>query len=222
MQFAPYDFALSDRELRRALELSPSSANAHQYLGFSLLKQGSLDDALQEALQARALDPLSSIIAREVALTYYLKRNYSKAFELLRQADELGPAMSTQWEIGMYIQNGSFGDALAELSKAQNERKTDPILIFSTGMVYAAQGRRAEALRVVKELEAMSGPNLDEAHWIAKIYSTINERETALDWLEQGFVAGAIGGFYKDEPVWDPIRNDPRFTNLLKRMNVPQ
>jgi TolB-like protein/Flp pilus assembly protein TadD len=222
MQFAPYDFSLSDGELRRALELSPSSANAHQYLGFSLLKQGALDAALEEALRARELDPLSSIIAREVALTYYLKRDYKAAFDLLRQADELGPSMSTQWEIGMYIQNGAFNDALAELAKAQSDRKTDPILIFSSGMVHAAQGRRLEALQVIKELEAMSGPNLDEAHWIAKIYAALNERGAALDWLERGVRAGAIGGFYKDEPVWDPVRSDSRFGELLRQMNVPQ
>ena len=124
--FAPYNFSLGDRELRRAIELSPSLALARQYLGFSLLLQGRLDEGLEEFLKARELDPLSPIIARGLAFCYHLKRDYVRALELLRQANELGPAFTTQWEIGMYIQNKSFNEALAELEKAKRERKSDP------------------------------------------------------------------------------------------------
>jgi len=218
IQFAPFNFSLGDGELRRAIELSPSLAMAHEYLGFSLLRQGRLGEGLAESLKAREFDPLSSIIAREVSFSYLLKRDYNRALVLLRQANELGPAMSTQWEIGMYIQNRSYNEALAELEKAKMERKSDPILIYSTGLVYAAQGKRTEALQIVKELGTMSGPNLDQAHWIAKIYAALNEKELALGWLERGLAAGAIGGFYKDEPVWDPIRSDPRFEALVEKM----
>ncbi len=219
--FAPYNFSLGDRELRRATELSPSLALAHYYLGLSLVRQGRLDESLEEFLKARELDPLSSIIARNVAFPYYLKRDYVRAVELLRQANELGPAFSTTWEVGVYLQNRSFNETLAELEKAKREMRNDPILIYDTGMVYAAQGRRAEALQIIKELEAMSGANLSQAHWIAKIYAVLNEKELALTWLERGLATGAIGAFYKDEPAWDPIRSDPRFSDLLRRMGIP-
>jgi len=89
-------------------------------------------------------------------------------------------------------------------------------------MVYAAQGKQAEALQAIKELEGMSGTNLAQAHWIAKIYATLNEKELAFSWLERGLATGAIGVFYKDEPVWDPIRSDPRFNGLVQRMGIPQ
>jgi serine/threonine protein kinase/tetratricopeptide (TPR) repeat protein len=222
MTFSPLDFSKGDRELRRAIELSPSSAWAHESLGFLFLHQGRLEEGLQESLKARGFDPLSSIIARGVAFSYYLKRDYSRALVLLRQANELGPALTTQWEIGMYIQNGAYREALAELDKAQRERKGDPILILSVGIVYAAQGKRAEALQAVKELEAMSGASLDQAHWIAKVYAALNEKEMAFSWLERGLAAGSIAGFYKDETVWDTIRADPRFADLVRRMGVPQ
>jgi tetratricopeptide (TPR) repeat protein len=218
--FAPCNFSLGDRELRRAIELSPSSALAHQYLGVSLVRQGRLDESLEAYLKARELDPLSSVIARNVAAPYYFKRDYVRALELLRQANELGPPFTTTWEIGVYIQNRLFNEALAELEKAKRERKSDPISIYSTGMVYAAQGMRAEALQIIKELEEMSGASLSEAHWIAKIYATLNEKELAFSWLERGLATGAIGVFYKDEPVWDPIRSDPRFADLLRRMGI--
>ena len=88
-------------------------------------------------------------------------------------------------------------------------------------MICAAQGRRAEALQIIKGLEGISGASLSQAHLIAKIYATLNEKEMALSWLERGLATGAIGTFYKDEPVLDPIRRDPRFTDLVRRMGTP-
>ena len=218
--FAPSNFPLGDPQLRRAIELSPSLAMAHQYLGVSLTRQGRFDEGLAELLKARELDPLSSIIARQVATPYYLKRDYARALELVRQANELGPAFTTGWEIEVYVQNRKFDEALAELDKTRRNRPNDPILIYSAGMIYAAQGNRAEALQVIKELEQMSGPSLDQALSIAKIYAALNEKELALSWLDRGLAAGAIGPFYKDEPLWDPIRSDPRFADLLRRMGI--
>jgi TolB-like protein/Tfp pilus assembly protein PilF len=220
--FAPYNFSQGDRELRRAIELSPSLAQPHLFLGISLARQGRMDEAFEECLKARELDPLSSIIARNVGSPYYLKRDYARALELLHQANELGPAFTTTWEVGVYIQNKLFNETLAQLEKAKGERKNDPILIYDAGMIYAAQGKRAEALQVIKELEEISGANLDQGLWIAKIYATLNDKELAFSWLERGLATGAIGSFYKDEPVWDPIRGDPRFTDLLRRMGIPQ
>ena len=144
-----------------------------------------------------------------------------RALELLRQANELGPAFSATWEIGVYIQNRLLNETLTELGKAKGERKNDSILIYDTGIVYAAQGKRAEALQIIKELEEMSGASLSQAHWIAKIYATLNEKELAFSWLERGLATGAIGAFYKDDPVWDPIRSDPRFEALVEKMVAP-
>jgi TolB-like protein/Tfp pilus assembly protein PilF len=221
-EFAPYNFSLGDSELRHAIELSPSLALAHFHLAVSLSLQERLDESLAEYLKARELDPLSSVIARQTAIPYYFKRDYARALELLRQASDLGPAFSTTWEVGVYIQTRSLDEAMADLEKAKGERKEDSILIYDTGMIYAAQGKRTEVLQIIKELEDMSGANLSQAHWIAKIYATLNEKELAFSWLERGLATGAVGVFYKDEPVWDPIRSDPRFTDLLQRMGIPQ
>ena len=140
----------------------------------------------------------------------------------MQQANELGPAFCASWEIGVYLQNGLFRETLAQLETAKQQRNRDPILIHFTGMVYAVQGRRAEALKTIKDLEELSGTSLSQAHLIAKIYAAMNDKELALSWLERGLASEAIGAFYKDEPVWDPIRSDPRFADLLKRMGVPQ
>jgi serine/threonine-protein kinase len=221
IRFAPYNFALGDRELRRAIELSPSLAVAHHALAVSLVRQGRLDESLDEFLKASKIDPLSSDSARQIALFYYLKRDYAQAIKLLRQANQLGPAFTNTWQIGVFIQNRLFDEAFAELESAKRERKSDPILIYSTGAVYAAMGKRTDAIKVIKELEAMSGASLDQAQWIAKLYAALNEKDRALTWLERGLAAGAIGALYKDDPVWDAIRSDARFGDLLGRMGVP-
>jgi TolB-like protein/class 3 adenylate cyclase/Flp pilus assembly protein TadD len=215
--FTPSDFVLGDHELRRAIELSPSFAFAHLFLGLSLVRQGRLDEGLAEFLKARELDPLASDIARGVAIPYYLKRDYGKAFELLQQASDLGPPFSHTWEIGAYIQNGKIDEALARLDEAKRNRKDDPILIYSIGIAFAAQNKRAEALEAVKQLEAMSGPELAEAQYIARIYAALNDKEMALSWLERGLGTGAIGFFYKDDPMWDSIRSDARFGALMQK-----
>ena len=162
---------------------------AHQYLGTSFARQGRLDESLDETLKARDLDPLSPIIARTVVLPYYLKRDYARALELLRQADQLGPPFTTLLEFGVYVKNGSLDETLVQLEKAKLERKDDPLLIYGTGIIYAAQGKRAEALQVIKQLERMSGASLNQAQWIARIYAGLNDREQALTWLERGLDA---------------------------------
>jgi len=216
--FAPSNLQFGDRELLHAIQLSPSLALAHSYLGFSLVRQGRFDESLEEMLKARELDPLSPIIARQAAMPYYLKRDYPRALELLRQANELGPSFTTTWEIAVYIQNKLFNETLAELEKAKQARKGDPILIYDVGMINAAQGKRAEALQVIKDLEGISDVSLSQAHLIAKIYAMLNEKEMALSWLERGLATGAIGSFYKDEAVWDPIRGDTRFEALVQQI----
>lgn len=155
--YSPANFSLGERELRRAIELSPSLAVAPYYLGVSYARQGRLDEASAELLKARELDPLLSIMARALAIPTYFKRDYARAFELLRQANELGPALSATWEIGLYIRNGSLNEAFAEIEKAKEARKGDPLFVYSTGMAYAASGNQAEALQIIKQLEAMAG-----------------------------------------------------------------
>ena len=223
--FAPYDFVLGDRELQRATELNPNYSLARLVRGLSLLRRARLDAAANELVKARELDPLASNVAHLQALPSYLRRDYASACERLRQANEVGPPFTQFWEIEPYIQSRSFSEALAELEKekAKPERKDDPLLIYATGMIYAAQGKRTEALQISKQLEDMSGSNLSHAVSIAKIYASLNERKLALTWLERGLEAGAIAtGFFGDDPGWDPIRSDPRFADLLKRMGIPQ
>jgi len=88
-----------------------------------------------------------------------------------------------------------------------------PLFIYSAGALYAAQVSGQRHWSAIKELEKMSGPNLDQAMYTVRIYATLNENEMAFSWLERGLAAGAIGIFYKDEPGRDPTSSDPRFAS---------
>ncbi len=220
IDYAPYDFSTGDNELRRAIEISPSLAVAYLNLGLSYMRQGRLDEALQELSKARELDPLSSIIARVRATNYILRRDHVQALEILRQANELGPAFSSNSDISAYVLNGAYDEALAGIEKEKLTRKDDPLLIYDAGVIYAAQGKREEALKTIKELEGLPVGGANQAHFVAKIYATLGEEDMTLNWLERGLAAGAIGAFYKDEPVWDAVRSDPRFLNLIRRMGI--
>ena len=216
--FVPSDFARGEKALRYALELNPNLAVGRYSLGLSFIRQSRLDEALVELTKARELDPLSSIIARAAVIPYYFKRDYARAFELLRQANELGPPLSATWEIGLYIRAGKLDQALAEIEKAKATRKDDPLFVYSSWMAYAAVGKQAEAREVIQELEKMGGAGLSTGHWIAKIYATLNDKDAAVEWLERVLATGSIGVFYKDEPVWDSIRDDPRFALFVEKV----
>ncbi|MEP6637624.1 MAG: protein kinase, partial [Acidobacteriota bacterium] len=219
--FAPYNFADGDREFRRAIELSPSLAIAHLYQALSLFRQTRLDEGLNEMLKARELDPFSAIIARQVSLYYLLKREYPRALQILRQANELGPRFTTSNEIGIYVQNKLYDEALNALDTESRTRKDDPLLAYDRGMIYAAQGRRAEALKVIKDLEALS-VNASQSLSIAKIYAALNEKDEVFNSLDRGLGKGMLGVFYPADPTWDNLRGDSRFPDLLRRLEIPQ
>jgi tetratricopeptide (TPR) repeat protein len=220
--FTPYDFPLVERELQRAMTLNPNLAAAHNYRGVAHNRQGQFDAAIAETAKARALDPLSPIFARAASLPFLLKRDYPRALEILHQADALGSQFIIPIEIGVYIQSGAFDEALAGLERAKRDRPDDSMLLFQTGLVHAAQGKRPEALDVIRQLEARSGDALSQAHWIAKIYAALHDRDLAFSWLNRGFAVRSIGDFYRGEPVWDPIRADPRFAEFERRIgNAP-
>jgi serine/threonine-protein kinase len=219
---APYDFARAEQEMRRAIELSPGAAIPHAILSRMFARLGRFEECLTEMLKAQALDPLNPAIAVNLAFIHYFRRDHQRALELLRKAYELGPAFASPTEIGIYIENRLFDEALVEITKLEQARKDNPILLFSKGMIFAAQGKRDAAVQIAHELETRSGATLTHALWIAKIYATLRESEPALLWLERGLNAGAIGMLHKDEPMWDVVRNDARFGDLLRRMGLPQ
>jgi serine/threonine-protein kinase len=221
LYFPPYNFSAGEQEVRYAIELNPNMSQAYLVLGAALLEQGRLDEALEVWSKGREIDPLSAIIARLEAYTYLQKNDYPRAYELLRQSRALAPPFIIFSEAEVYARNGKVQELLTELEKAKLDRSDDPYVIYSEG-VAAAQGSRAETLKTIKRLEQLSGSHHEGTLLIAMLYCALNEKERALCWLERGLEAGAITIFYRNDPVWEPIRNEPRFVNLIQRMAIPK
>ncbi|MEP6787927.1 MAG: winged helix-turn-helix domain-containing protein [Acidobacteriota bacterium] len=222
MSTPPFNFEKGQSEYRRAIELSPSLALAHLYMGLSLMRLGRLDDGAVEMQRALELDPFSAIINRQNALYYYLKRDPVKALEIIQNANQVGPPFITTGEMGIYIQNKLYDETLVEIDKAKLARKDDPLLIGGSGMINAGKGNRFEAIAAINELKRLAPGEPRFAHWIAKIYSLLGDKDNAFLSIEEGVKGGALFSFYKDEPVWDPIRDDKRFGELVTRMGIPQ
>jgi len=217
----PFDFEAGDRALHRAIELNPGWAIAHQYLAVSLLEQGRLEDGIRELETAHALDPLSGFITRFLAFAYTLKRDDARAMTLYRSAATLGPAFATYWDAELYLRAGAIDEGLAELARAGTGRESEPYVRLSRAVLVAAKGNRAEALPLAAEFERLSAANPAWATFAARIYVTLGDNNHGLDLLNRAVDAGAIPIFYKDQPLWAPIRRDARFQAMLRRMRIP-
>jgi tetratricopeptide (TPR) repeat protein len=117
---------------------------------------------------------------------------------------------------------GIWSEAIDELQRGRS-LDDNPALIAKTGEVYAASGRRDEALKTLQELNKMSEVRYVDGYHFAAVYTALGENEIAFDWLEKAFEERSNGLiFLKVDPVFDPLRDDPRFQDLPRRMNLPE
>ncbi|MGH9863004.1 MAG: tetratricopeptide repeat protein [Candidatus Acidiferrales bacterium] len=204
----------------------PSYATAHLwYCGF-LGAQGRLDEALAEAQRALEADPLS--LVSNAALGYVLtsRRQYDQAIEQGRKTVEMDPNFPlAHLFLGMaYEQKGTYESAIAEFRKATELFEGEPIGLAALGHAYAVSGKRAEAQKVLEELNQLRKRRYVSAYLVAVIHAGLGEKDQAWAWLENAYEERAswLGWMLKVDPRLDPLRSDPRFADLLRRMNFPQ
>jgi TolB-like protein/Tfp pilus assembly protein PilF len=218
---APFDFEAGDRALRRAIELNPGWAIAHQYLAVSLLEQGRLDEGIRELETAHNLDPLSGFITRFLAFAHSLRREDARAMAIYRSAAALGAAFATNWDADLYRRAGALDEGLADLERASTGRETDPNVRLNRGMLLAAKGDRDGAVAIAKEFERLSASNAVWLTYAARVHIGLGDHDRGLDLLTRAIDGEAIAIFYKDQPVWEPVRRDARFQSALRRMRIP-
>jgi tetratricopeptide (TPR) repeat protein len=218
-----WDHEAALKEYETAIELNPNYATAHHWYAVSLALMGRSEEAIREIEQAQRLDPLSVKISANVALILYEGRQYDQAIIEARKALELEPNDgATHSRLGdIYLQKGMPKEALAEFQynlspEERAEPPADPNLIRA----YAAAGNRREAQRLLVKLKQQSKWEYISPWCIARAYVALGENEEALVWLQKGFEDYA-GGMerLRVEPDFDPLRSDPRFRELLRRMN---
>jgi len=208
-------------ELLTAIKLNQNYATARHFYAVRLAEVGRSEEAVREIERARRLDPLSVRINANVALVSYFGRQYDQAIVEARKALQLEPNDGGIHErLGdIYLQKGMLREALAEFRVISTSDAPDPGLISA----YAATGDRKEALRLLGRLKQESKREYVSPYYLARACTALGEKEEALGWLQKG-VDTYAGGMdrLKVEPAFDPLRSDPHFQELLRRMNFQQ
>jgi len=211
-----YDWPLAEREFRRAIELNPSYATARQWHASCLSKMGRHDEAVAEVSRAMELDPLSILMRRERIMVLYYARRYDDAIREQKQIIEMDPghphhdllvAMS-------YVQKHMYPEAIAELKGMGN----GPMFVTMLGYAYAMAGQKREAHLILSELRTR---NRVHTFSLAYFHLALGDREQALTLFEKAFEErDPLMGLLKVAPDLDTLHREPRFANLLKKLNL--
>lgn len=221
--FYDWDLAGAQKELQRAKDLIPNNPQVYHFYGHYLELAGRLDDAIAESKRGADMDPTNLIISNELAWAYYLSHRFDEAITLYRKNLEMDPNFYySAYELAQtYEQKGMFAEARAELNRVRPLSGDWSWIIAELGCVEAGVGNRAEAEKIIEELKRRTSREYIDPVLLAYIYIALDEKDQAFVWLEKGFQEKAgLMPWLKVEPKVDPLRSDPRFIDLLRRMGI--
>jgi TolB-like protein/thioredoxin-like negative regulator of GroEL len=215
-----WDWATEGKEFKRALELNPNSAAVRWAYSNYLERMGRLPEAISELQLALQLDPISSRAYHNTAFGYYFARQYDQALLQMQHASALRhePAELIFPLAVIYVEKGMYGEAIQQFQKLGGQ----PHAVGHMGNAYARMRRVAEAREMISELQKQVQNTGVGRYEIALVYAGLGEKEEAFAWLEKSFVARDKGLTYlKIDPCLDPLRLDPRFQDLVRRVGLP-
>lgn len=220
-----WDWATAEREYKRALELNPGSAQAHNWYAGYLTYTGRFDDGISEAKRARDLDPLSLPINNALAGRLLAGGHHDEAFQQARATLELDPHFApTHQTLGwVNMRMGKQEEAVREFETAlQLSSPGDTDLQLDLGFAYAVSGRRDEARRILASLEKLHEIGLVPSGSIAILLGAFGETNEAFTWLEKAYRERDPQLTYlKVGRRFEPLRKDPRFEQLVRRLGLP-
>jgi serine/threonine protein kinase/tetratricopeptide (TPR) repeat protein len=219
-----WDWPEAEREFKTAIELNPNYAEAHHQYGWLLGDMGRNAEARAEMGRAQQLDPLSLTIGVDSNVPYYLARDYDRSIEQSRKVLEFDPSIYlAHYTVGWAsIQKRDFTTAFAELQNARS-LENKPWIIGTLGYAYAVSGDRERAQAVLKELNQMAQHRRVTPFWLAMIYMALGDKNQAFQLLDRCYEERSPWLVWmKTDPAFDTLRSDPRYTDLLRRMGLPQ
>lgn len=225
MDIYDWDWSGAEKEFQRAIELNPNNALAHYRHGIALQRVGSVEEAIAEEKRALELDPLSLTSNRMLGSTMYHAKQYDQAIEQLRKTLDLDPHFRLAVDdLGLvYLQKSMYNEGIAQFQFALQDSPTNTATLSYLGYAYALGGRRVEAQRILDQLTELSKQKYVPTRLRAKIYAALGQKDEAFEWLEKSFEDRSIGTALsspKVDPTLDLLRSDPRFQDLLRRMNL--
>ena len=218
-----WDFDAAGKEFRRALELNPGYATAHHWYAWHLSLLGRYDEAIAEMKKAENLDPLSLIINADLAELLVLSHLSEESIQQSRKTIEMDSnfALAHNHLAQAYLQKQMNDEAVAELQKAVQLSGGSPTCIANLARAYVRSGKRREAEKLLSDLRKRSNPSHSLASEIAVIYIALGDTNRAITWLEKGYEERFNPGVLL-RPGFDPLRSDPRFEDLVRRVGLPR
>lgn len=218
-----WDWRGAERDFLRAIELNPDYADGRHWYAEYLSKLGRYEEAVEQYTRAAELSPLSLIIATNLAHAYYFSRDYDRAIAICRQALALDPNFpNAHADLGRaLLLKGTTGEAVRTLESAVRLDAGPVNGQGRLGYAYAAAGRPAEARRILQHLMAPAAGRSVSPLAVALVHLGLGRKDEALLWLSRAVDEHAtyVASIQVD-PLFDPLRQDPRFKELLARMNL--
>ncbi|MDQ3818960.1 MAG: protein kinase [Acidobacteriota bacterium] len=215
--------AEAETEFKRAIELNPNYSGAHYGYAYCLITMKRADEAIAEIKRAEELDPFSLAIVSDAGEIYYFARRPEEAIAQLRKATQMDPNfVRAHFLLGRALeQKREFSEAIAEFNKAVSLSEDSTEVLAALGQGYAASGKRDEAQKVLDELQKRSKEIYISPHFMAIIYASLGENGRAFEWLDKAVEKRFPPLIYLEvNPIWDNLRTDPRYEEMLRRIGL--
>jgi len=220
-----WDWLGAEQEYKRAIELDARYPTAHHWYSISCLTPlGRLDEACEEMMVAQALDPVSSIIGRDLARICYYRQDYDAALEQCDHNIELNPHFSpAYWILGLVQeQRGDFEESAAAFQRAIQLSPGSPIMKAALGRTFALSGKEAEAVRILKALLELAESRYVSPFELAAIHFALGRTDDGFQWLTKAFQDRCFELIcLRVDPRWESLRSNLRFQKLFEQLGLP-
>src|SRR5882762_5192564 len=218
-----WDWAKAEREFKRSLELDPNLAITHyRYAWVYLSPMGRHDEAIAEMKRAMELEPLSLTQGANFAAVYLYARQFDKSLDQAKKTYDLDPTLVTgqNWMCHAYDVNGMYAESLAISEKRAQSNHS---LFAALGYAYAKSGQREKAEAVLNQWKEVGKTKYIANYWVAIVYAALGEKDAAFGELEKAYQEHDwFIQRLRVDPYMDPLRDDPRFKDLVRRLGLPE
>jgi len=219
-----WDWSGCEQEFLRAIELNPNDSHAYHYYSHYLQGRGRFDESLVASLRALELDPLSPAMSTHLGAQYLATHEYDKAIERLHRAIELDPNFSSAHQFlgEAYVGKGLAKEAVAEFLKEDTLTGESAENVAELQHAFEKSGLKGFRLKKLEFAKARWEKSHDNARELAYLYAALNQKDQAFAWLQKGYEQRALWLIWvESDPTFEALRSDPRFQELLRRMNFP-